>query len=176
MTSASPFLRPLAEEEIETVRTIEKAARVRYLALGGFLARAADGPAIAAERFADGETIVAELLGKPVGFVLFKRLDELLYVASVAVSPEAARMGIGRLLMIGAERRAQQLKVAGLSLTTFRMPPWNGPWFRSQGYLPIPEERIGSGLRAILDRHATIHDMPRRETLWKPVASSSIGV
>jgi hypothetical protein len=76
--------------------------------------------------------------------------------------------GIGRLLMIGAEHRAQQLKVAGLSLTTFRTPPWNGPWFRRQGYSPIPEERIGPGLRAILDRHATFHDIATRETLWKP--------
>ena len=175
MSSVSPFLRPLAEDEIEIIRTIEKEARSRYRALGGFLTRAADGPAIAAERFADGEAIVAELLGKPIGFVLFKPLDELLYVASVAVSPEAAGVGIGRLLMIGAERRAQQLKVAGLSLTTFRIPPWNGPWFRSQDYLSIPEERIGSGLRAILDRHATFHDMSRRETLWKPIASCSTG-
>jgi GNAT superfamily N-acetyltransferase len=150
---------------------IEKAARSRYRGLGGFLARAADGPAIAAERFADGETIVAEFLGKPVGFVLFKPLDGLLYVASVAVSPEAAGMGIGRLLMIRAEHRAPQLKGAGLSLTTFRTPPWNGPWFRSQGYLPIPEDRVGPGLRAILDRHATFHDMSRRETLWKPISS-----
>ncbi len=152
---------------------IEKAARVRYRALGGFLALAADAPAIAAERFADGEAIVAELLGKPVGFVLFEPLDGLLYVASVAVSPEAAGVGIGRLLMTGAERRARQLEVAGLSLTTFRAPPWNGPWFRSQGYLSIPEERIGSGLRTILARHATFHNMSKRETLWKQTASWS---
>lgn len=175
MRCAPPFLRPLAEDETEALRAIEKAARIRYRALGGFLARAADGPAIAAERFADGETIVAEVFSKPAGFVLFKPLDELLYVASVAVSPEAAGLGIGRLLMIAAERRAQQMEVAGLSLTTFRTPPWNGPWFRRQGYLPIPVERIGPGLRAILDRHATFHDMSRRETLWKPIASSSIG-
>jgi GNAT superfamily N-acetyltransferase len=163
----------LAQGEIEIVRTIEKEARSRYRSLGGSFIGAADGPAIAAERFADGETIVAELLGKPVGFVLFKPLDELLYVASVAVSPEASGAGIGRLLMIGAERRARRLEVAGLSLTTFRTPPWNGPWFRSQGYLPIPEERIGCGLCAILDRHATFHDMSMRETLWKPIVTSS---
>jgi hypothetical protein len=41
---------------------------------------------------------------------------------------------VGRLLMIGAEHRAQRLKMAGLSLTTFRTPPWSGPWFRRQGY------------------------------------------
>jgi GNAT superfamily N-acetyltransferase len=168
MSPESPFLRPLAEDEIETVQTIEKAARTRYRALGGALARAAEGPAIASERFAGGETIVAEHHGESVGFMLLQPLDGLLYVTNVAVIRAAAGLGIGRLLMTGAEQRAQQLKVVGLSLTTFRTPPWNAPWFRRQGYSPIPEERIGPGLRAILDRHATFLDMATRETLWKP--------
>ena len=175
MNPESPILRPLAEDEVETVRTTEKAARIRYRALGGPFARAAEGPAIALERFVEGETIVAELLEKPAGFVLSQPLDGLLYVTNAAVNPEAAGLGIGRLLMIGAEHRARQLKVAGLSRATFRIPPWNGPWFRRQGYSPIPEERIGPGLRAILDRHASFLDMSMRETLWKPIASSSIG-
>jgi ribosomal protein S18 acetylase RimI-like enzyme len=169
MSPKSLFLRPLAEDEIETVQTIEKAARTRYLTLGGVLARAAEGPAIASERFAGGETIVAEYHGEPAGFVLLQPLDELLYVTNVSVIPAAAGLGIGCLLMTGAEHRTEQLKVAGLSLTTFRTPPWNGPWYRRQGYSPIPEERIGPGLRAILDRHATFHDMATRETLWKPI-------
>jgi hypothetical protein len=42
------------EDEIETVRTIEKAARIHYRALGGPFARAADGPAIALERRSRG--------------------------------------------------------------------------------------------------------------------------
>jgi hypothetical protein len=59
MDPESPFLRPLAEDEIETVQTIEKAAHTRYRALGGLLARASEGPAIASERFAGGATIVS---------------------------------------------------------------------------------------------------------------------
>jgi N-acetylglutamate synthase-like GNAT family acetyltransferase len=172
MSPVSPFLRPVAENEIETLRTIEKAARTRYRALDGVLARAAEAPAIAPERFAGGETIVAERQGEPAGFVLLQPLDGLLYVTNVAVKPVAAGLGIGRLLMIGAERRAQQLKVAGLSLTTFRTPPWNGPWFRRQGYSPIPEALVGTGLRAILDRHENFHDMAARETLWKPIGAA----
>jgi GNAT superfamily N-acetyltransferase len=164
MSPVSPFLRPLAENEIETLRTTEKAARTRYRAVDGVLARAAEAPAIAPERFAGGETIVAEHHGEPAGFVLLQPLDGLLYVANVAVIPAAAGLGIGRLLMLGAEGHAQQSKVAGLSLTTFRTPPWNGPWFRRQSYLPIPEELVGPGLRAILDRHATFHDMATRGT------------
>src|ERR1700679_102683 len=104
MSPVSPFLRPLAENEIETLRTIEKAARTRYGALDRVLARAAEAPAIAPERFAGGETIVAEHQGEPAGFVLLQPLDGLLYVTNVAVNPAAAGLGIGRLLMIGAER------------------------------------------------------------------------
>jgi N-acetylglutamate synthase-like GNAT family acetyltransferase len=173
MSHASPFLRPLVEGEIETVRTIEKLARIRYHALGGLFIRAAEAPAIAAERFSTGETIVAEFCGKLVGFVLLQPLDGLLYVANVSVSPDLAGLGIGRTLMTAAEHRAQQMKVGGLSLATFRIPFWNGPWFRRQGYSPLPKERIGPGLRAILDRHATFLDMATRETLWKPLGETA---
>jgi GNAT superfamily N-acetyltransferase len=170
MSRASPFLRPFVEDEIEAVRTIEKQARIRYRDLGGLFVRAAEAPPIAAERFTTGETVVAELDDKPQGFVLLQPLDGLLYASNVSVNPEFAGLGIGRMLMSAAQHRARQSKLAGLSLATFRTPFWNGPWFRRQGYSPIPEERIGPGLRAILDRHATFHDMTSRETLWKPVA------
>jgi GNAT superfamily N-acetyltransferase len=160
----------MAENEIETLRTIEKAARTRYRALDGVLARAAEASAIAPDRFAGGETIVAEHQGEPAGFLLLRPLDGLAYVVNIAVSLDAAGLGIGRLLMTEAEQRARQLKLAGLSLTTFRVPPWNGPWFRRQSYSSIPEELVGPGLRTILDRHAIFHDMATRETLWKPIA------
>jgi hypothetical protein len=75
MSGASPFLRPLVEDEIEAVRTIEKRARIRYRDLGGLFVRAAEGPPIAAERFTTGETVVVELDGKPEGFVLLQPLD-----------------------------------------------------------------------------------------------------
>jgi GNAT superfamily N-acetyltransferase len=166
-------LRPLIQDDIEALRMVEKMARTRYRALGGFFAQAAEAPAIAAERFVGGETIVAELHFAPVGFLVLRPLDELLHVVTIAVSPDAAGLGIGRLLMTKAEHRARQLKVAGLSLTTFRTPPWNGPWFHRQGYSLIPLERIGPGLRAILDRHATVHDMATRETLWKPIGTTA---
>ena len=134
----SLFLRPLIQDEIKAVRMVEKVARTRYRALGGFFAQAAEAPPIAAERFVGGETLVADLHHAPVGFLLLRPLDGLLYVVTIAVSPNVAGLGIGRLLMTRAERRARQLKVAGLSLTTFRTPPWNGPWFHRQGYSPTP--------------------------------------
>ena len=53
-----------------------------------------------------------------------------------------------------------------VTLATFKSPPWNGPWFRRHGFAAMPEERIGAGLRAVLDRHAAFLDMATRETLW----------
>jgi GNAT superfamily N-acetyltransferase len=169
----SLLIRPLHEDEIGAFRTIEKSARTRYRSLGNSFAQAVEAPAIAAERFVGCEAIVAELRQTPVGFLPLRPLDGLAYIANVSVSPNAAGLGIGRLLMMEAEQLARQFRASGLSLTTFRTPPWNGPWFHRQGYSQIPETRIGPGLRAILDRHATFHDMATRETLWKPTVATN---
>lgn len=167
MTAVPPKLRPVLPGEVETLRALEKAARSRYLGLPGFT-QAAEGPPIAAERFAVGGTVVAEIDGRVAGYVLTQTLDGLLYVANIMVAPDASGRGVGASLLRSAERRAAEHSPPAVALTTFRAPPWNGPWFRRQGYRPMPEDRIGPGLRAILDRHATVFDMTARETLWKP--------
>jgi hypothetical protein len=48
-------------------------------------------------------------------------------------------------------------------------PPWNGPWFRRQGFTTMPESEVGAGLLAVLTRHASFLDMQSRETLWFPI-------
>jgi hypothetical protein len=90
----SLFLRPLIQDEIKAVRMVEKVARTRYRALGGFFAQAAEAPPIAAERFVGGETLVADLHHAPVGFLLLRPLDGLLYVVTIAVSPDVAGLGL----------------------------------------------------------------------------------
>lgn len=165
------MLRPALPGEIERLRRIDMAARTRYAVLPGF-ERAVTSPPIAAERFATGETVVAERDGEPVGFALLQPLDGMLYLAIIAVTPQAGRQGVGAALLRHAAGRAAAEALAAVTLTTFRLPPWNGPWFRRHGYAPIPEERIGPGLRAVLARHATFLDMTTRETLWRPVTAS----
>ncbi|MDQ0474980.1 GNAT family N-acetyltransferase [Labrys wisconsinensis] len=167
MIHRSPMLRPLRQGEAEAMRRIETAARGRYGSLAGFEGVVA-APAIAAERFLVGETLVAEAGGSAVGYVLMQPLDGLLYVANIAVLPEASGLGLGAALIEAARGRSRALRLGGLMLTTFRTPPWNGPWFRRLGFSPMPPERIGPGLAAILDRHASFLDMSRRETLWSP--------
>lgn len=164
-------LRSLRAEDVPRLVAVEAAARARYAAHGGPLAWVAGAPAIAPERFAVGETVVAETAdGAICGYALSQPLDGHFYLANIAVAPDAGGRGIGRALVAETERRAGELRLPGVALATFRDPPWNGPWFRRLGYGPIAPERIGPGLRAILDRHASYLDAATRETLWKPLA------
>jgi hypothetical protein len=66
MSHACPFLRPLLEREIETVRTIEKRARIRYRNLAGISSKQPKlrPLRLGGSRYAIRETIVAELCGK----------------------------------------------------------------------------------------------------------------
>lgn len=161
-------IRPALPSEVEQLRMIDKEARKRYLSLKGF-ERFAASPPINAERFEGGETLVAHRLGAAIGFVFLQIVDDALYVANVSVLPDASGQGVGRYLLRATERRAREISVPAVTLTTFKEPRWNGPWFRAIGFEPIPEDRIGSGLRSILDRHATFMDMSIREILWKKI-------
>ncbi len=158
-------LRPFRFEEIEELRSIEKSARLRYAGWDG-LEMVVDAPSIAAERFCSGETVVAEIDGRRAGYVLMQPLDGLMYIANIMVAADFSGHGIGAAFLAMVKSRAKELKLSGVTLTTFRAPRWNGPWFRKYDFEPMPEERIGPGLRAILDRHATVLDMSKRETLW----------
>jgi N-acetylglutamate synthase-like GNAT family acetyltransferase len=164
----TPLIRAGRSDEVSRFQAIDKAARSRYAALAGF-EFVAQAPAIAAERFATGEVWVADLDEIAVGFVLLQPQGDTLYLANISVAPEACGCGIGARLLSHTISRAATLGVNAVTLATFRRPPWNGPWFRRQGFEPIPDARIGPLLRAILDRHSKSLDMSTREALWRPL-------
>ena len=162
-------VRPSTVDDIALLQGIFRNAQQRYASLGPAWAFAVNGPAPTAERFTSGETLVARVDDVDVGYVLLQELDGFLYVANIAVASTARGKGIGATLLNHAQRRAYGQQLKGLTLATFRSPPWNGPWFRRHGYRPLPEGMIGPGLAAVLARHATFLDMTTRETLWKPI-------
>jgi len=160
-------LRPAQHSDIPLLQELEKRARVRYLAYK-VLAFAAEAPPIAASRLEQGEVILAEEKGGALGFVLTTELDGMLYLANISVEPRFSGCGVGALLIDAADQQAKSKKLSALTLTTFKKPRWNEPWFRRLGFETMPEELIGPGLGAILDRHRQFLDMTTRETLWRP--------
>jgi hypothetical protein len=83
---------------------------------------------------------------------------------------KAAGLGGGERNPAGALRPAERViahtratQATAVTLATFRAPPWNGPWFRQQGFTIMPESEIGAGLRAVLIRHERFLDMRARQ-------------
>lgn len=161
-------LRLARPRETASLQQIEKAARVRYLSIAD-LAFVADAPPINAERLANGTVTLAAHGRRIAGFILAQPLDGMSYIANISVAPEHSGFGVGAALVAAADEQAAAAGLSALVLATFKEPRWNGPWFRRLGFAPIPDHRIGPGLRAILDRHATFLDMETRETLWRPI-------
>jgi N-acetylglutamate synthase-like GNAT family acetyltransferase len=154
-------------DDIPTLQAIEKKARSIYAALAGFEFVAASPP-IGADRFISGTTFVAEVLESLVGFALIQPMDGALYLANISVLPDASKRGVGALLLERVIAHARVTQATAVTLATFRAPPWNGPWFRRQGFTIMPGSEVGAGLRAVLTRHASFLDMQTRETLWFP--------
>jgi len=162
-------IRPGGSRDIGLLQVIEKAARTRY-ASAGTLSFAAETPPITANRLAEGDVIVAEADGRPVGFVLVSPMDGMLYIANISVDPAVSGRGFGAALIEAADEHAAGKGLSALTLTTFRVPRWNAPWFRRLGFQPMPRDRIGPSLRAVLERHRQFLDMRTRVTLWRPIA------
>jgi N-acetylglutamate synthase-like GNAT family acetyltransferase len=168
MPFRAEIIRPARPHEIEALPAIDAAARARYADLVAYRFVVSAAP-IALERFAVGETIVAERDGALVGFALAHPIDGMSYLANISVRPEAGGQGFGAALLDHVMARAAAAGLPAVALATFRAPPWNGPWFRRHGFVTMPEDEIGSGLREILARHAAFLDMSMRETLWRLV-------
>ncbi|HTV44488.1 MAG TPA: GNAT family N-acetyltransferase [Stellaceae bacterium] len=165
------LLRPADERDIPRLQEIEKAARARYATIDE-LSFAVKTPPIAADRLAQGDVVLAEEDDRVVGFVLTQAMDGMLYIANIAVEIGFSGRGIGAALVAAADKQARSKDLPSLILTTFKTPRWNGPWFRKLGFEPMPEDLVGPGLRAVLDRHRQFLDMRIRETLWRAVAGA----
>lgn len=145
-------------------------ARARYRAISA-LAHVADTPPVGLERFESGSGWVAESEGEILGYALSKPIDNLLFLDNISTREEAKGMGkkLLEMFLMGAAKDGFDT----VALTTFRSPPWNGPWFRRFGFLPIPEASIGPQLAAIIERQGTYLDPKQREALSRPVAPTS---
>jgi hypothetical protein len=91
---------------------------------------------------------------------------------------KAAGLGGGERNPAGALRPAERViahtratQATAVTLATFRAPPWNGPWFRQQGFTIMPESEIGAGLRAVLIRHERFLDMQTAEGRTRPACA-----
>jgi GNAT superfamily N-acetyltransferase len=99
----------------------------------------------------------------PVAFAYVDWLDGHLHLHQIAVHPRHGRRGIGSALMAAVIARAGN---AGVTLTTFRDVPWNGPWYAHLGFAELAEPGPGLSALVALERAAGLDDLGARVVMY----------
>lgn len=123
---------------------------------------------------AEGRLWVALEGDVPVGFAHVIILESgLAHLEELDVHPDHGRRGLGSKLL---EEVREWLKVGAyqaLTLTTFREPPFNMPFYRRRGFTELPPEAQTVDLRDIVDHETRRGLDPEKRVvmIWRPPGS-----
>jgi len=165
---ATIVLREADVDDLPSLSAISVEARQRYRSLPR-LARVVDSAPVSMERLKAGRACVACDGRSILGFALTTPLDGLLFLDNISVSSAASGRGIGVRLLHHVVGLARHLDLPAVALTTFRTPPWNGPWFKRHGFEPMADAVQGAGLRKVVARQSKYLDPGMREVLWRKI-------
>jgi ribosomal protein S18 acetylase RimI-like enzyme len=86
-----------------------------------------------------------------VGFISCESVGSEFHVWQLNVRANHQGKGLGKCLVRTACAGARARGLSALTLTTFRLVPWNEPFYRRLGFQTLPESTIGPRLAATLD-------------------------
>lgn len=146
------------EDDVATAVAIDDAASALYAEVGIVFDSRAVAPMAAAEQKAwlgaarAGGLLIAESDGdgSAAGFAAVTEKDGAAYLERISVVPAHMRRGVGRLLMLATCDLARRGGHREIWLTTYSHVPWNRPFYARHGFVAVPEESCGDGVRAVL--------------------------
>ena len=156
-------------EHVPALARIERAA-------GQLLAAYAPASVLAAtidevelhEAQAEGRLWVALLEDAPVGFALVIMLtDTAPHLEEIDVDPVHGRRGVGAALVRAVCEWASRRGHREVTLTTFREPPWNMPFYARLGFEEMPAEQWTAELAAIVRDEAARGLDPKRRVAMR---------
>ena len=116
----------------------------------------------------DGLLWTAIYDGQIVGFLLCRKVSPDLYLEQVSVRPDFGRRGIGRLLVAKAIHAADDLRLRGVILSTFRDVPWNGPFYADFGFTEIDRSQLKPWMLELEKLQAESMDISLRCFMRRP--------
>jgi predicted N-acetyltransferase YhbS len=147
-------IRPALRTEIDAIRDLERASSQRFLGVMDALADDEPTPAeVLAQRLARDGLLAATLDEELAAFVMFRPLENGLYIEQIDVAPAFEGRRIGATLIDAVAERAARAGLAGLTLSTFRDVPWNAPYYRRLGFVDIPDDVLSAALQAVRREH-----------------------
>ena len=142
-------------DELDRLRDIERAAGAPFRAIG--MARIADDEPPSAEALAlrvqaDRLWVFADDHDVPVAYLMADPLGSHAHIEQVSVHPDAARRGLGAVLIEQAGHWGITSGLADLTLCTFVDVAWNAPYYARLGFRAVPDAELDGSLAA-LRRH-----------------------
>jgi GNAT superfamily N-acetyltransferase len=95
--------------------------------------------------------VAADAADRPAGFLVGLERDTTLYVSELDVARVWQGNGVGRALVVAASNLAERCGYRGMTLTTDRLVPFNGPFYASLGFQILPEAKQPPFLRQYLE-------------------------
>ncbi len=111
---------------------------------------------------------VAEMNLRCVGFALCSVERPDLYLDQLSVIPNAGRQGAGAKLIQAIDLEASRRGLWGVSLSTFRDVPWNGPFFAKNGFDEVPRAGLALWQLDIERAQSAIMDVGARCFMRRP--------
>ncbi len=97
---------------------------------------------------------------KPIGFLAATPLDDALHIQEISVEFGCQGKGFGRDLINAVIAETRIREYSGISLTTNRIIPWNGPFYERIGFKEVQLEDCPNGLHDLLLKEKTHHPAP----------------
>jgi GNAT superfamily N-acetyltransferase len=164
--SGAAAVRPARVDEWPLLASIERRSGGRFTEIGMDLSASVP----VAER---GTVPLATLVAgePPAGFVWLEPVCGEAHVEELAVLPSAGRRGLGRALLDAACAWAVAAGYRAVTLCTFRDVPWNGPFYRSAGFVELESDRWCPELTQIraMERANGLDDLGPRVVMIRPL-------
>lgn len=151
-------IRPALPTDIDTLNAIDDDATRLYAEHGIRLELAPDHVFVVNElarwlRATELERafLAVDDTGTGVGFAALDMVDGEPYLDQLAVRVAAMRRGIGGRLLACSAEWARATGASALWLTTYAHVPFNRAYYEKRGYIVIPENACGPGIRQHLE-------------------------
>lgn len=141
-------IRLATTDDVPKVAPLEAAAAEVYRTIG-MDAIADDAPiaeSLLLQAVEEQRLWVAVEYGELRAYLLGDFLPESLHIDQVTVHPDAARRGIGALVIESASSDERAKERGCVTLTSFANVPWNAPYYERIGFMDIAESEWPAGI------------------------------